>query len=340
MVPTNFKTRPHAASSGNGVPGTEDRFDGCVFGHVVGSALGLGCSQMLRKEVLEAYPEGLRHYKDIHPDAFRGHSPGDCSGESSMALALARSLAENSGKLSEHSASRLFLSWMDSRPGDLSGFTALVLSHPGFIKTPRAAARRIWETTGKDLAPNGSLARACPAALIPDTTPGKTQLLRTAAAASEITHADPRCLGACAAFSLMANTLVYEGRPAGEREIVACAMNFSSKAADSLIAAKRIHNIDELCLDRDTDFDGVLKTLCAAFWALYHAKDFIHGLQSVILQGGDSASNGAVAGALLGAKFGIRAIPADLVAGIREKERLRGISGTLKKIWQPRRKGS
>lgn len=57
-------------------------------------------------------------------------------------------------------------------------------------------------------------------------------------------------------------------------------------------------------------------TLRLAMRALGSAASFEDGLSNVIRTGGDTDTNGAVAGALLGARFGERAIPADWVAAI------------------------
>jgi ADP-ribosylglycohydrolase len=47
-----------------------------------------------------------------------------------------------------------------------------------------------------------------------------------------------------------------------------------------------------------------------AFWELAHAAGFEDGLVDVVNRGGDADTNGAIAGALLGARFGEGGIPA------------------------------
>jgi ADP-ribosylglycohydrolase len=46
-----------------------------------------------------------------------------------------------------------------------------------------------------------------------------------------------------------------------------------------------------------------------AFWYLLHAKDFASALIDVVNRGGDADTNGAIVGALLGARFGESGIP-------------------------------
>jgi ADP-ribosyl-[dinitrogen reductase] hydrolase len=52
-------------------------------------------------------------------------------------------------------------------------------------------------------------------------------------------------------------------------------------------------------------------TLHIALWALINAADFRDGLTKVALIGGDTDTYGAVAGGLLGAKFGLEGIPSE-----------------------------
>ncbi len=55
------------------------------------------------------------------------------------------------------------------------------------------------------------------------------------------------------------------------------------------------------------------------------AGDFRFGVESVVRLGGDADTNGAVAGALLGARFGAASIPAEWVNTLRGKEDLLGL---------------
>jgi ADP-ribosylglycohydrolase len=63
----------------------------------------------------------------------------------------------------------------------------------------------------------------------------------------------------------------------------------------------------EIYLDRQQGFVRVAFRL--AFWELLHAPTFEAGLIDVVNRGGDADTNGAVAGALLGAAHTFLAIP-------------------------------
>ena len=63
-----------------------------------------------------------------------------------------------------------------------------------------------------------------------------------------------------------------------------------------------------------------LKAMQVAAWCALRAADFEEALVAVVSADGDTNTNGAVAGAVLGARFGCRAIPPrwrDAVANLR-----------------------
>jgi predicted enzyme related to lactoylglutathione lyase len=66
-----------------------------------------------------------------------------------------------------------------------------------------------------------------------------------------------------------------------------------------------------------------LKALAAGFWALKNAESFSDGVHKIIHEGGDADTNAAVAGALLGAKFGFSDIPHVLVEDLACENELR-----------------
>ena len=59
----------------------------------------------------------------------------------------------------------------------------------------------------------------------------------------------------------------------------------------------------------DDSMGYALLALVVGLIAFWRAADFEQTLRSVIESGGDTDTNGAVAGAMLGARFGLEAIP-------------------------------
>ena len=74
--------------------------------------------------------------------------------------------------------------------------------------------------------------------------------------------------------------------------------------------------LDSLCLDDEKSMGYTLRTLGAALWAYWHATSYKEGILKIVLSGGDADTNAAVAGAILGAKFGIGQIPEEWKDGL------------------------
>ena len=81
--------------------------------------------------------------------------------------------------------------------------------------------------------------------------------------------------------------------------------------------------------DYQSDMSHVLITLQNGFWQLLNAGDAGSGVKDSVMQGGDAAANGAVAGALLGAAMDIDSFPqqwADAVLACLPEEGRPGVS--------------
>jgi len=69
-----------------------------------------------------------------------------------------------------------------------------------------------------------------------------------------------------------------------------------------------------------------IHTTRIAFLALLKAQTFEDGLLAVFRKGGDVDTNGIVAGALLGAKFGIEAIPTEWLTKFRYSSQFQALA--------------
>jgi ADP-ribosylglycohydrolase len=72
-----------------------------------------------------------------------------------------------------------------------------------------------------------------------------------------------------------------------------------------------------------------LMALGAGVWAVTHASSFAEGVQRIVHEGGDADTNAAVAGALLGARYGFSVIPSEWVTGLVFESDLRSRSERL-----------
>jgi len=135
-----------------------------------------------------------------------------------------------------------------------------------------------------------------------------------------LTHFDPRCVGSCV---IAAHIIRCElnGVPVSESDLLA----LGAKYAPEIEAFVRLGfqpDIAELCLD-DPDTRGyTLRTLSAGLWAYNFGTDFRSAIRTLIAAGGDTDTNCAVAGALLGARMGYAALPEDWMQDLLQRDEL------------------
>jgi ADP-ribosylglycohydrolase len=291
-------------------PNLEDRFIGTLFGQAVGDALGLGTEFMSKKEVDWYYPKGLTHYEQIIEDSHRRRwKKGSWTDDTDQMTMILDSLLET-GEVNIQDIARRFWNWAFVANGEGMGMTTYkVFTYPNFIADPHNASQAVWQESGCNGAANGGIMRTSVLGLWdfqhPDKIPTNTEAI------CRITHADPRCIGSCVIVALLINDLV-KGREVNQAlfdDIIAIAKRYDERIQSFIELALHAEDIAALELDDEHGMGYTLKTLAAGIWSLTHAESFEQGITSIILQGGDADTNASVAGALLGAKFGLSAIP-------------------------------
>lgn len=294
-----------------------DRFVGTLFGQGVGDALGLGTEFMSKDDVAWYYPDGLTSYEQIIQDAHRKRwKPGSWTDDTDQMTMVLDSFLET-GRVDIQDIARRFWNWAFVAGGEgIGNTTYTVFSHPGFIEDPHTAARVVWENSGRHLAPNGGVMRTSVVGLwdLDDSE----KVAANAEAVCKITHADPRCIGSCVVVSLVVNWLV-KGRTPGDdffEQLVDIGRRYDERIEPFLRMALDADRVEVLDLASSNATGYTLKTLAAGIWALCHAPSFEKGLTAIIHEGGDADTNGAVAGALLGARFGMESIPAQWIEGL------------------------
>lgn len=294
-----------------------DKIKGTIYGQAIGDALGLGTEFMNNEEIVQKYPNGIRHYSDIFQDRHRSRwKPGVWTDDTDMMLCIARAIIKDKG-VNLTSIAQNFKDWACGTPMGIGNHTYKVLHVGNYVEKPFEVSKLIWEMSGKASASNGGLMRTSIVGLL------RKEVEKNAADICRLTHFDPRCVGSCVIVSILINTLVY-GTPL-EYELMIEKARFYDERIMKFIDLSCKEDIKELSLQDEMSMGYTLKTLAAALWAYWHAKTFEEGLLAVVRAGGDSDTNAAVACAILGAKFGFSAIPKEYVEGLINKEQLDAI---------------
>jgi len=267
--------------------GMLERAQGCLLGQLAGDALGSLVEFRTPEDILWEYPEGIRELADGGTwDTIAGQPTDD----SEMALLLARMLAEQ-GRYDREEARQAYIFWLDSMPFDIGNtvFSGLRGHHN---QTSQA---------------NGAMMRISPLGIF-GANHDLDSVAEWARQDAAITHVHPVCQQANALYAMAIANAVRDGCDAQSLygQIVAWAhdMEVEESLLDAIIAAAEAPPADY------THLQGwVLIAFRNALWQLKHAEDLEQGVIDTVMRGGDTDTNAAIAGALLGAVWGRSVIP-------------------------------
>jgi ADP-ribosyl-[dinitrogen reductase] hydrolase len=287
-----------------------DRVVGSCLGLALGDALGAPFEFMRAHQIPDPLP--------VLEVEWRGGPAGSTTDDTSMARNLMRSLAERA-KLDPDDLVRRHVEWLRSDPPDVSTLTRLVLLRAARGEDASTAARELWERRGPEVsAGNGSVMYSAPLGLAYANR--QDELVELAPALSALTHFDGRCKTAVLAVTLCVAALVR-----GEDKEVAATSALRSVAEHE--GGEEIEFLVD-AVGGSRPIDGpdqgfCLFTVGVAFQALLREGDVETELRRVVSLGGDTDTNAAVAGALLGARDGVDGMPSRWLHRLAEGDEIR-----------------
>jgi ADP-ribosylglycohydrolase len=191
-----------------------------------------------------------------------------------------------------------------------------------FVDFPARTAQKIWELTGRQEALNACVARTGVVGAVQFWDVKK--VFENAVALCKTTHADPRCVASCIAVSA-AVALLLSGRE-NIRDLIDEAFTWGGRCLGADEASLKefgkyagVTDLSVLNLGDPASADYTYKAMSAGFAVLQTASDFASGINSIVQQKGDPET-AAVAGALLGCRFGYDSIPVDWVKMLPHRE--------------------
>jgi ADP-ribosylglycohydrolase len=278
------------------------RAQGCLLGQLAGDALGSMVEFKSAATIRGMYPGGLR---EIGPSPVFGTLAGQPTDDSELALALARTLVAHGFAVEQIAVA--YGDWHESHPFDEGNATRQALCGIGPARrrggTAAATAR---QSADPQTQANGALMRQSPLGIWgyardPAVLDGYVR------ADTQLTHPNQICQDASAAFIVALAAVIREGLDGPAAYARACEWNqahgHSPKVTQALAAAKTARP------NYEQSIGHVPIALQNAFYQALHAPSFEVGVVDTVMQGGDTDTNAAIAGALLGAIHGAAAVP-------------------------------
>ena len=286
-----------------------------AIGSLLGLALGDAVGTALEFRTRDSYAPLI----DMTGGGPFALAPGEWTDDTSMALALADSLANDAG-LDPHDLMQRFQNWY--RKGDYS--------HNGRcfdigVTTRQAIAS--WERTGNPLAGstdplsagNGSLMQLAPVAIRHHRD--RALLRDVAARQSRVTHAAPNAVEACVAFAeCLADAI--EGAP--RATVLARRTEFQGEIGKVLAGSWRGKPRDKVKCS-----GYVVHTAEASFCSVGASGSFSEAIQRAANLGDDADSVAAVTGHLAGALAGAEALPQPWLERLAWREQIRSYAKAM-----------
>lgn len=303
-----------------------DRGRGVLLGLSVGDALGTTLEFTTPSVApLPALLSGP-HREMVGRGPF-GLQPGQVTDDTHMACCLAASLVSH-GRLDIDDVAARYLGWR-LYAFDIGNQITAALSQIVMGLPPDMAGQEVWLDGRRRQAGNGALMRTSPIGLF--FADRHEERLLASLRDCAITHFDPRCQLACASF----NAAIAEGVTSAPdpyrmtevagleiRRAARYLLEHHREESKAIRAAEKdlLRDLDAAA-DADPHIYGpeihllnhagfVRVGYRLAFWHLLHTRSFEDALIDVVNRGGDADTNGAIAGALLGAAHGESMIPA------------------------------
>ena len=297
-------------------PGVLARAQGCLLGQLAGDSLGSLVEFRREDSIQSEYPGGPARL--AAGGAFNTLA-GQPTDDSELALMLARSVIRV-GRYDEGEAAVAYAHWYGSRPFDCGDTTAMAL-RPALAAMEAGApsetvAAEARESADAHSQANGALMRISPLGILAHGLPSDrgAELARRDAM---LTHPHLICQEANSVFVVAIAHAVSTGT--GPRQTYDHANEWLGRQVEVGDAPRRAAagvvqtRLETAASAPPEDFfhqqGWVLTAFQNAFWQLLHAPDLGAGVRDTVRRGGDTDTNAAIAGALLGAVHGVEALP-------------------------------
>jgi ADP-ribosyl-[dinitrogen reductase] hydrolase len=321
---------------------TQDSYRGALVGAAIGDALGSTVDEMSRQAIREKY--------GVHRELVGGGrlklKAGQTADDTVLILTVAKSLAEK-GEVDVRDIVKRMAEWFNSngKGKGLGPTTRTVLSGlKPKAKDVFAGARKVWEHN-KDTCGGGCLARVAPIGMLRRVQ--FKELITDTINVCKITHFDQRSVDACIAFNFGVSYLTSGKDPS---KLLFKTWRFlmdarSSREYKDTVSedepkkdmVKGLKAVNDVQYDDLKPSGDAIDMTQAAYWLTLNAIDFEEGLVRAVNLGGDASTLGAVAGALVGARFGEHAIPERWLEAIQGRVELEAVADKICRLGEPKK---
>jgi ADP-ribosyl-[dinitrogen reductase] hydrolase len=277
------------------------RAQGCLLGQLAGDSLGGLVEFRSPDSIRAAHPDGVR---DLRDGGTWHNLAGQPTDDSEMALSLARMLVHR-GSYDPGAALDAYAGWWP-HAWDRGGTLSQALGPASRADSTAERLKWVAEQASRTSQSNGCLMRISPLGIFGAGQPAEAAAWARADCA--LTHPHPVCAGSCAVYVAAVATAIGQGGTVED-----CYRAALAEAERSALPGEVRQALEDARDKPPADYvekmGWVLIALQNAFYQLLHAPSLEEGVVDTIMRGGDTDTTAAIAGALLGAVHGRRAVP-------------------------------
>ena len=282
----------------------------------VGALLGLAVGDALGAQVEFAHPQVVREVvaRGLEMVDSGYWAAGQWTDDTTLALELAESIAQR-GLLDADDVARRYISWATTDGRGIGRATRAALMGASDAAEARRRASAFQARTGMG-ASNGTVMRCAPIGL---AARDREQARAAAAEDARLTHGHPATAPASAALCAALVAMRQGEDPLAAASAEAHGLPELERALELAVGDDR----DALAsLAAGPAAGACWTTLSIGLCALIWLGDYASGVTWAVSLGGDTDTNAAVAGALLGYRDGADAIPARWLKPLAQRDRL------------------
>lgn len=267
----------------------KDRAIGCLLGLFCGDALGAQVEFMTKADIASEYPQGVRKMEGGGPHML---SPGQITDDSEMAIAMLRSIHQE-GRFIQKKVFDAYLDWIHSGPFDV-GMTIGQALLSGSKNTNSQS--------------NGALMRLAPLAIY-GTGISEEELCTIARQDAEITHANKTVSDINMLMALVMAQAIKTGCTHQDLYEYLLERARTLRVEETILTLLETSSTEppRIC---DGSTQGWVKiAFSLSVFHLVNTTSFEDAVVRTIMRGGDTDTNGAIVGALMGSLLGAENIP-------------------------------
>lgn len=268
------------------------RAQGAYLGLAVGDALGATLEFLTPREIRQEH--GV--HREIKGGGWLRLRKGQVTDDTEMSLALGKAILETGGVEAEAIAAA-FSAWMSGKPPDIGHTVRRGIAR--YRQTGESQVPRSEQDAG-----NGACMRSLPIALC-TLGAGAAEVAEASRIQSHVTHHSPLADAGTLTVVRMVQSILLGGGKGHLKEL-----------AERLVMEEPLYRYDRRRMEHPSGY--LVETLRTVFQALFATDGFESALVDVVNRGGDSDTTGAILGMIVGALYGLEAIPKRWLSALEE----------------------